>query len=121
MSKFDAKVFTSYTMGGAETKGYKRNRKSRIARSMMADERSDEEEARQKEQAEAAKKRKPLVDAYETPKSTFEEANAVFAGIVNFKMEFAEATADKDAKRMRAKAEPGTALAGGARIKISSL
>ena len=46
-------------------------------------------------------------------------ANAAYAGIVNLKLEFAEATVDQKARARNL--EPGTAVAGGTKIKISSL
>jgi hypothetical protein len=117
--KVDSKLYTCFNMGLPEMKSFKKKRGTAVKKKAFMDERSDEEEGRQKEQEAAAKLRRPLTNAYETPKQTFGHANAAYAGIVNLKLEFAEATVDQKARARNL--EPGTAVAGGTKIKISSL
>ena len=88
--KVDSKLFTAYTMGLPEMKNFSRRKTTFQGKRSHEQSPASVEEDETDEQEEAAKRRKPLTNAYETPKAKFDDANRVQAGIVNLKMEFVQ-------------------------------
>lgn len=85
--KVDTKAFASYTMGLPEQKDFKK-RKSIIVRGSVTA--STDGTVSGDEQEEAARRRRPQVNAHETKKPKYADVNRVMAGIHNMKLEFVQ-------------------------------
>lgn len=106
-------MFTSWTMGLPEQKDFKK-RKSVIQRASHT---NSDETGSGDEQEEAARRRRPQVNAHETIKSRFSDVNQVQAGIVNLRMEFINNVKAREAVPV----EADIAIAGGVKMKIGAL
>ena len=89
--KIDTSVFAAKNMGLPEMKDFKKRQSVLVRPKDASPGLGGEEEETFDEQEEAAKKRKPQINAKETPKQRFGDANQIASGIINLKMEFLNA------------------------------
>ena len=75
--KVDSKLFTAYTMGLPEMKNFARRKTQFHGKRSVEQSPASVEHDETDEQEEAAKRRKPLSNAYETPKAKFDDANRI--------------------------------------------